>query len=616
MSDEASLCVVGAGPRGLSVLERICANRAVPGRTVRPLTVHLVEAVRDGGARVWRTDQPTELLMNTVACQVSMFTDESVECAGPVRPGPNLHEWARFMVLMDREEEYPEPVLAEARALGPDSYPSRAFYGRYLDWVLRRLVRTAPPGTTVRIHRARATALDDDADGTQTLTLDSGEQLSGLHAVVLAQGHVDSEPTGAELELQRFAEGHQLGYFPPGNPADLGFETVRPGEAVLLRGLGLNFFDCMAALTIGRGGRFERVGGRLVYQPSGREPQMYAGSRRGIPHHARGENQKGASGRHEPVFLGPETIRTLRAAVDQGRPLDFREQIWPLISREVRLVYYRTLLVESAGRRAAAAFEAEFVALGATADESAEAQLLDRHRVAGDLRWDWDRIIRPYGEREFADHEEYRQWLLAHLRRDLAEAALGNVDGPLKAALDVLRDLRNEIRLVVDHGGLTGRSYREDLQGWYTPLNAFLSIGPPAARIEQLIALAEAGTLQLLGPGLSVVPDASGKVFRAVAASIPDGGVEVTTLIEARLPESDLRRTVDPLLRHLLATGQCASYRLPGDTDGDFLSGGLAVTPRPYRLVDARGRAHPARFAFGVPTETVHWVTAAGIRPG
>lgn len=40
------------------------------------------------------------------------------------------------------------------------------------------------------------------------------------------------------------------------------------------------------------------------------------------------------------------------------------------------------------------------------------------------------------------------------------------------------------------------------------------------------------------------------------------------------------------------------------------------MTQRPYHLVDANGCPHPRRFAFGVPTETVHWITAAGIRPG
>jgi hypothetical protein len=47
-----------------------------------------------------------------------------------------------------------------------------------------------------------------------------------------------------------------------------------------------------------------------------------------------------------------------------------------------------------------------------------------------------------------------------------------------------------------------------------------------------------------------------------------------------------------------------------------YETGGLAVTERPYRLLDAQGRAHPRRFAYGVPTEAVHWATAAGIRPG
>ncbi|WP_399217627.1 hypothetical protein [Streptomyces sp. SAJ15] len=32
--------------------------------------------------------------------------------------------------------------------------------------------------------------------------------------------------------------------------------------------------------------------------------------------------------------------------------------------------------------------------------------------------------------------------------------------------------------------------------------------------------------------------------------------------------------------------------------------------------MEADGRAHPRRFAYGVPTGYVHWVIAAGIRPG
>jgi hypothetical protein len=161
---------------------------------------------------------------------------------------------------------------------------------------------------------------------------------------------------------------------------------------------------------------------------------------------------------------------------------------------------------------------------------------------------------------------------------------------------------------VVDHGGLTSRSHQEDLDGWYTPLNAFLSIGPPLSRLEEMIALLEAGVLTLVGPGMRV---STADGCFVVESDVPGVRLRTTALIEAQLPEPDVRRTTDPLMRHMLGMGQARPYRI-----GGYETGGLAVTARPYHLIDADGYAHPRRFAFGVPTEAVHWVTAAGIRPG
>lgn len=80
------------------------------------------------------------------------------------------------------------------------------------------------------------------------------------------------------------------------------------------------------------------------------------------------------------------------------------------------------------------------------------------------------------------------------------------------------------------------------------------------------------------------------------------------------MPGVDLRRTADPLLRHLLDTGQCRPYELgPGRTG--YVAGGLAVTGRPFHVVDGDGAPHPRRFALGVPTESADGVTAAAIRP-
>ncbi|MFJ9519353.1 FAD/NAD(P)-binding protein [Kitasatospora sp. NPDC101801] len=594
-----NVCLIGAGPRGLSVLERLCANeRADP--FPRPLTVHLIDPSPPGAGGVWRTDQSRHLLMNTVASQVTVFTDDSVRIDGPVEPGPSLYEWARSPSGAAAD------VLAEAAELGPDSYPTRAFYGAYLRAMFERLVERAPGHLTVRVHRSRAVALTGERS--QQVRLADGSTIGELDAVVLAQGHVPAVLGPEERQLADTAARLGLGYLPPGNPADAELSAIRPGEHVLVRGLGLNFFDQLALLTEGRGGTFTREDGRLVYHASGKEPVLHASSRRGVPYQARGENQKGAYGRYFPKLLSAELVTRLR---QRDTRLDFRRDLWPLIAREVESVYYGALL----DARDRPADREPFTELYLTAERAEQrAELLHAYGIDRADHWDWDRLTRPCADREFGDRTEFRSWLLGYLAQDVREARAGNLRGPLKAALDVLRDLRNEIRLAVDHGGLTGGSHREDLERWYTPLNAFLSIGPPAARIEQMIALIEAGILELTGPGTTVSVDTDRRAFVARSGRVPGPPVLATVLIEARLPEPDLRRTADPLLRQLLDAGQITPYRTPG-TDGHE-TGGLHVTGRPYRVVDAAGRAHPRRFAYGVPTEGVHWVTAAGIRPG
>ncbi len=339
------ICLIGAGPRGTSVLERICAN--ADGRAVE---VHVVDPFPPGPGGVWRTHQSGHLLMNTVASQISLFTDDSVPCEGPVVPGPSLYEWARMAV--DGEADFSESFGREpeqARALGPDDYPTRTFYGRYLAWVFHRLVTTAPESITIVVHPGTAVAVDDDADGRQTVTLLDGTGLTGLDAVVLALGHGPLARSREQDENRRFALRHKLCHIEPANPADVDLSPIAPGTAVAVRGIGLNFFDYLALLTVGRGGTFEQRAAGLRYLPSGREPVLYVGSRRGMPYHARGENQKGAHGRHYPYFLTETVIAGLRKRAESGEPVGFREAVWPLVDREVRAVYYGQIVRSGGG---------------------------------------------------------------------------------------------------------------------------------------------------------------------------------------------------------------------------------------------------------------------------
>ena len=610
------ICIVGVGPRGLSVLERLCANeRAAP--SAGELIVHLVDPFLPGAGAVWRPDQPEQLLTNTVASQITVFTDRSVRIEGPIEPGPSLYEWAQSLALLGEPGDYEERTLAEARRLGPDSYPSRGFYGHYLRDSYRSVVAKAPDHVQVLEHRSRAVALADTLGvpgGPQSVHLENGTRLNGLSGVVLTQGHVGTRLTARQERTAGLARIHGLTYITPANPANVALHPIAAGENVLLRGLGLNFFDYMALFTAGRGGRFERDGESLVYHPSGREPRLYAFSRRGVPYHARGENEKGPHGRYYPRLLTAEFVAGLRRRSEDGEPITFKEHLWPLISREVESVYYATMLrARGTAESAVEAFTRRYLGLPVGADPSA---LLADHGFTTQQRFDWERLADPCGDVQFEGQQAYQAWLLDYLRADVAAGRAGNVSGPLKGALDTLRDLRNEIRLAVDRGGLEGDSHRRELDGWYTPLNAFLSIGPPVQRIEEMIALIEAGVLTVTGPGTVVRMEVAAPAFVASSERVPGRPVSARVLIEARLPEPDIRRTEDPLIRHLLDTDQARPFRIAGSRGSSYETGGLEVTGRPHRIVDRQERPHPRRFAYGVPTEAVHWVTAAGVRPG
>lgn len=184
--------------------------------------MHVVDPDPPGAGRVWRPTQSRHLLMNTVASQVTVYTDASVRIDGPLQEGPSLHQWAKALSSRTLDNSphggYDPDVLAEADRLGPDSYPTRALYGCYLTWAFGRVVDNAAAHITVRHHPQRAVALQDEGSGpqaTQAVVLEDGTRLGRLAAVVLAQGHVPTRPSDSERRLTDFARRHGLTYLPP-----------------------------------------------------------------------------------------------------------------------------------------------------------------------------------------------------------------------------------------------------------------------------------------------------------------------------------------------------------------------------------------------------------------
>jgi hypothetical protein len=98
----------------------------------------------------------------------------------------------------------------------------------------------------------------------------------------------------------------------------------------------------------GRGGRFEETtDGGLLYRASGREPRLWAGSRRGVPYHSKISAALRGEAPGELRFFTAEAVSAL---LERHTELDFRAHLWPLIAKEAGYGYYRELFTGSPER--------------------------------------------------------------------------------------------------------------------------------------------------------------------------------------------------------------------------------------------------------------------------
>ncbi|MZD04623.1 adenylate cyclase [Streptomyces sp. SID5785] len=548
-----SLVVVGAGPRGTGVLERIAANaRGLDGGSGSlDLDIHLVDPFPPGGGRIWREDQSPLLWMNSQAQDVTMFTDDTVDLEGPVLPGPALHEWA---------------------GLDGRVFPDRRRQGGYLRWVYEKAVADLPAGVVVHHHARRALRLSGTRRGRQQVWLEGRPRPLTADAVVLTQGHLDAEPDDEQRELSAYADRHGLVHLPPDFTADSDLSRLAPGQDVIVRGFGLAFVDLMVLLTEGRGGRFE--GDRYV--PSGREPVLHVGSRRGVPYHAKiGYDWDAGSGDRPPLprFLGPAQIDGLLA---RASGYDFRRDVWPLVDKELGYAHYHRLFTAHPERTAVAwtDFEEKYAAA-----EPLSAEL--RALVAASVPDPADRL-----DLTGLDHP------LDGVRHSSPEALQDALRDYIGADLDRRHDPAHDPDLAVFLGLLSvyGQLVRlGDLGPWWHGFFSYLASGPPGPRLRRLLALSRAGVVRFLGAGLRV--SAEDGVFRATGDTVPGAVLEARALVEARLPQPTLARTRDRLLRALHAEGAAATP-----------TGLLAVDPADGRILHRDGSAHPRRFALGPHT--------------
>lgn len=602
----SAIAIIGAGPRGAGVLERLAAS--APELADGPLDVHLIDPYPAGAGRIWRHEQSPLLAMNSMAADVTMYTDDSVVCDGPVRPGPSFWDWARKVREHGDPEALGPELAAELHAVTASTFPSRRLQSEYLGQVLRDVIAGLPSGMRVHVHRTRAVGLTGTGDA-QLVHLADGASVPA-DAVVLASGHLDATPTAEERALAARAAGLGLRYLPPEQTTDSDLSVIEPGEKVIARGMGLAFIDLVVLLFEGRGGRFEPDGSDgLRYVPSGAEPRLVVGSPRGAPYHSKTHYGLRAGRPPLPRFFGPDVVDPLIASPE---PVELRAQAWPHMAKEIAWGWYHELFLGHPDR-VSVPWES-FVPRYAALDWDSPGMVALLAEAVPDPvdRIDFAALDRPLDGLRAGSLADLQPLVRARIAEDLRQ----HVDDrhtPHLGAFVAMLSVYGEATRLAGSGALSARSRAFDLGWWQSFFNSVAS-GPPGFRVRELLALSRGGFVEFLGAGMWV--DVADGRFRAGSATLADAPpVTSSVLVDARLPDPSAARTVDPLLADLVRQGAVSEDVLVDDHGAVLRNTGLIrVRPEDGALIDATGRVHPRRFAVG-PHTTVK-VAGAFTRPG
>ena len=553
----ATIAVVGMGPRGTAVLERLVAASTTDAWQGR-ITVHCIDPHVGLGGSVWRHDQSPVLLMNTTTAQTTQYPDASTHPTLPVLHSETLAEHAA------------------AAGLGAADFSPRAGFGRYLAHVLDQAEADADPAR-LRIIRHRAEVIDaiGGEDAPVTLRLSTGARITA-DAAVFALGHLATALGPRSRQYALGAERHGLLHVPPMNPLEVDYGALLGRERIAVLGMGLNFYDLIGMLTHTAGGEFvpdENATCGLRYLPGGEEPQLLVGSRSGMVYRPKPDLGDVLPEPWEPRVLTGE--RVLELAV---RPagIDHDTAVLPLIMAEMERA------LRTAGHTELASEE--------------------------NLR----RILFPFGRAGGAVPGAHDR-TVAVLRHALEDAAAP--DPAWLLLYRVLTAMKQQVNRLVDLGAYTTDAYELSIDRVVRNAFASWTSGPPLLRARQVLALVDAGLLRFAGPGMSVQIDNAAARFRVTTgADSPD--VLCDGVFEAHLPSVNLPAFTSPLVAAWRERGEVRRDQWLSRGSGTHIPTGAIDVAGLYSPIAEDGRIFSRRLMLGVPVSTAQPGSAITAEPG
>lgn len=534
-----NIAIIGMGPYGLCVLEtllRYLRDDAIRlSLTSDVIRIHVIEP-NQTGVGTHPIELPDYMLLNTACGQLDLFGSRYFSGA---KPSPMLS----FLAWLRRENYTIDnngqiEISGTGREIGPDDFLPRNLFGRYLRWVYQSLTSTHISGVKILHYPTEALSIKHYLGAEHIITA-QGQVVLADH-IFLTTGHTANSRQQA---LAGFLEPY---------PAVETLSSIPPGAEIAVAGMGLVAIDVITALTTGRRGRFKPGAqpGRLHYQPSGLEPRIHLYSRNGLQFFCRPSSSLDTSGEYRPIVFSVDAIKKARAQ-GSGR-LDFRGDVQPLLFAEMSILFYCRHIQ---------------LADGGTLDELTAplAQAWREGRLEESLApcrerfgpFDPASILYDSPDPNFATSDDYQQSFCDLLNRDIQESIKGEEYSPLKTAIELLRVLRETIRVAVEFDGLTHAS-KDDFYNNIAPMINRVIVGPPIQRGIELLALIRAGIVDVPFGAAPDVQRGSGEsewLVSSTSLQLPVSKT-VSSIVIGFLGAPTVDKSQSPLLMQLLEDGR------------------------------------------------------------
>ncbi|AQS39885.1 FAD-NAD(P)-binding [Shewanella psychrophila] len=473
-----STCIIGLGPRGLSVLHRIlCHAKSSPNINI---SIAIFEP-NEPGVGVHSTVQPDYLLLNTVAGQLSMFPQDNTfgshQTCNDNISGPTFYEWCQDLNIQIDMNNHVTNKLG--RSISSTDYLPRRLVGEYLSFTYKTLIAHCPANVNIQRYADTVNEVTTHqlADSRLSYSIHSDEHQINCHSLFLTLGH-----TGQSKDITETKTSTSL------YPMPAAFSHINQTDLVGIEGLGLAAMDVLSCLTLGRGGKIIRTekGKIPQYIPSGKEPKICLYSRSGMPFRVRPEIAV-TDKRHQAILLTTKRLEQLTANGEQS--VDFERDFIPLLLLEMRAVYVLTLMDLQLRRRVEQSLRQH-------ANISTSSFLDILIPIENDLGCFDPSLYVQDTLPEFVTPIDYQGWFKAFIIEDLSSSLEGISSNPVKASLEVWRDLRDTIRAISDFNKLTPNSHSLLYSKYSGIVNRAVG-GPQRERHEDLIALMDAGIVEV-----------------------------------------------------------------------------------------------------------------------